>query len=340
MACVADPPTPSAPDPHLSADLARVRDTAYMSDWAYQRLEELTDRIGPRLSGSRQQAAAVTQVASALRALGARVTLQPVKVPHWIRGEERAELTGYPGRPAGLTQRLHLSALGSSSATPVRGFETTVLVVHDFEELEARASEARGHIVLFDAHFDQRWADNGHAGDAYGAVGKYRFRGPSMAAKLGAAAVLVRSVGGAEYRLPHTGITRWEKQQAPIPAAALAAEDADLIARLAKQGPVTMKLLLTSQTLPDADSFNVIADWPGRDRPEEHVIVSGHLDSWDLATGATDDGVGVMAAAGVIETLQRLSLHPHRTVRFIAWASEETGSQGAQAYFDSVRSAL
>jgi carboxypeptidase Q len=329
-----------ATDPHMAADLARVRDAASNSDWAYRRLEELTDRIGPRLSGSAGQAAAITQVAAALRSLGARVTLQPAKVPHWVRGEERAELTEYAGRAAGLTQRLHLTALGSSAATPAGGLETRVIVVHDFAQLQAHANDVRGRIVLFDEHFDQLWAETGHAGAAYGAAGNYRFHGPAAAAKLGAAAALVRSVGGAEYRLPHTGITQWEAQQAPIPAAALAAEDADLVARLAREGPVTMKLLLTSQTLPDADSFNVIADWPGRERPDEVVIVSGHLDSWDLGTGATDDGVGVMGAAGVIEALEKLKLHARRTVRFIGWASEETGSQGAKAYFDSVQAAL
>lgn len=336
----ADVPMQTAVDPLMIANLSRVRDAAASSDWAYRRLEELTDRIGPRLSGSPQQAAAITQVADALRALGARITLQPAKVPHWIRGDERAELTNYAGRPAGLTQRLHLTALGSSSATPVAGLETTVVVVHDFAELKAKASEVRGHIVLFDQLFDQRWADSGRDGDAYREAVKYRNRGPAAAAKLGAAAALVRSVGGADFRLPHTGITLWEDKQAPIPAAALAAEDADLIARLAQQDPVTMKLLLTPRTLPDADSFNVIADWPGREHPDEYVIVSGHLDSWDLGTGATDDGVGVMGAAGVIEALSRLNLHPRRTVRVIAWASEEVGGQGAQAYFDSVRGAL
>ena len=335
----ADTP-PSPADVQMNVDMGRVRDAAMSSNWAYGRLEELTDRIGPRLSGSPQQAAAISQVADAMRAVGARVTLQPAKVPHWIRGEEQAELTDYAGRPAGMTQRLHLTALGSSAATPAGGLDTTVVVVRDFAELQTRAAEVRGHIVLFDDHFDQSWAEAGHAGDAYVAAGAYRFRGPSAAAKLGAAAALVRSVGGAEYRLPHTGITQWENKQSPIPAAALTAEDADLVVRLAAHGAVKMKLVLTPRTLPDADSFNVIADWPGRERPEEVVIVSGHLDSWDLATGATDDGVGVMGAAGVIETLRQLNLHPRRTVRFIAWASEETGSQGGAAYFESVRGSL
>ena len=317
--------------------MASVRDAAMDSDWSWQRLEELTDRIGPRLSGSPQHAAAIAQLADAMRALGAEVRLQPAKVPHWVRGEEHAELIDYPGRPPGVTQALHLTALGGSSATAAAGLTARVIVVHDFDELQARSSEVRGNIVLFEARFDQRLADNGEAMAAYLQAGQYRFIGPSTAAALGAAAALVRSVGGADYRLPHTGATAWKDKQAPIPAAALAAEDADLITRLAAQGPVSMKLLLTARMLPDADSANVIADWPGSERPDEYVVVSGHLDSWDLATGATDDGVGVMAAAGVIQVLQQLNVHARRTIRFIGWTNEENGGRGHTAYFDSVR---
>jgi hypothetical protein len=320
--------------------LGKIRDAAMSDIWAYQRLEELTDRIGPRLSGSPQLTAALNQVADAMRALGARVTLQPAKIPHWVRGEESAELVDYPGRPAGITQRLHLTTLGSSSATPPKGLTARVIVVHDMAELKARASEVRGNIVLFEYHFDQRLAANGQAGAAYGQAGLYRTQGPSAAAQLGAVAALVRTVGGADYRLPHTGVTLFKEGQAPIPAAALSTEDADLVTRLAAQGPVTLSLLLTPKTLPDADSANVIADWPGRETPEEYVVVSGHLDSWDIATGATDDGVGAMAAAGVIDVLQRLGLHPRRTVRFIGWTNEENGSRGSKAYFASVSSKL
>jgi len=292
------------------------------------------------LSGSPQLAAAIAQVDEALRALGARTTLQAVKVPHWVRGEEQAELVEYAGRPAGLTQRLRLTTLGDSPATAPEGLTAPVLVVRDMDELQRRAPEVRGSVVLFAAHFDQRLADNGRAGDAYVQAGRYRFEGPQAAADLGARAALVRSVGGADYRLPHTGATVWKAQHATIPAAALSAEDADLVARLAAAGPVTVHLRLTPTTLPDADSANVIADWPGRERPDEVVIVSGHLDSWDLATGATDDGVGVMAAAGVIEVLRELNLHARRTIRFIGWTNEENGGRGHDAYFASVRAGL
>jgi hypothetical protein len=327
----------SAPD---KVTLARIREAAMSSDWAWLHLSELTDKVGPRLSGSPQLSVAVSQLAAAMRTLGAQVTLQPAKVPHWVRGEETAELIEYAGRPAGITQRLHLTALGGSAATPAAGLTAEVIVVRDFEELKARAQEVAGKIVLFYARFDQRLADNGDSSDAYRQAGAYRFNGPAAAAALGAGAALVRSVGGADFRLPHTGLTVWKNNQAAIPAAALTAEDADLVARAAAFGPVTLRLLLGPKTLADADSHNVIADWPGREKPDQYVVVSGHLDSWDLATGATDDGVGVMGAAAVIEILRLLDLHPRRTIRFIGWTNEENGGRGSKAYFASVKGAV
>jgi len=149
---------------------------------------------------------------------------------------------------------------------------------------------------------------------------------------LGAAAVLVRSVGGADYRLPHTGMTAYSNGVPKIPAAAITAEDADLLKDLSSQGPVKLHLTLTPQTLPDAESYNVIADWKGTEHPEQVVIVSGHLDSWDLGTGAIDDGAGVVVSMQVIHVLHDLGIHPRRTVRFIAWMSEEEGSEGAAQY--------
>lgn len=322
------------------ATLQRVRDAAMSSDWAWQHLAELTDSIGPRLSGSPQLELAVARLAQSMRELGAVVRLQAVKVPHWVRGEESCELVSFAGQGAGLVQHLHLTALGGSGATDVAGLTARVVVAHDFAELQRRAGEVPGSVVVFESRFDQHLADHGRAGAAYGQAGTYRFVGPSTAAALGAAAVLVRSIGGADYRLPHTGATLWKSGQAPIPAAALAAEDADLIDRLAARGPIQMHLVLTPRVLPEADSNNVIADWPGREKPEEVVLVSGHLDSWDLGTGATDDGTGVTAAAAVIAVLQQLDVHARRTIRFVAWTNEENGSRGSAAYFASVEKDL
>jgi hypothetical protein len=311
--------------------LAKIRETAMQSDYAWERMADMTDLIGPRLSGSPGAAAAVNQVAEAMRKLGARVTLQPVKVPHWVRGQETGELVDYAGRPNGISQRVVLTALGGSGATPANGLTAPVLVIRSFEELKARGAEVKGKIVLFDVPFDQHMADRGLPGQAYGQASAYRRDGPRLAAELGAAVALVRSVGGAAYRIAHTGGTGLQ-DNARIPAAAVTAEDAMLMSRLAKRGPLGMKLVLTPQNLPDADSYNVIADLPGTDKPDEIVIVSGHLDSWDLATGAHDDAAGVASAMAVLETLKKLDYRPRRTIRMIAWMNEENGTRGARGY--------
>jgi carboxypeptidase Q len=300
------------------AALVKIRDAAMASDYAWQRTEDMTDLIGPRLSGSPGAAAAVTQVAEAMRKLGAKVTLQPVKVPHWVRGIETGELVDYTGRPAGITQRIVLTALGGSGATPVEGLVAPVLVLNSFEELKARSAEVKGKIVLFDVAFDQHMADRGLAGPAYGAGSNYRRNGPRLAAELGAVGALVGSSGLSD--------------DARIPSAAVTAEDAMLMARLAKRGPVKLKLVLTPKNLPDADSFNVIADLPGTEKPEEIVIVSGHLDSWDLSPGAHDDAAAVASAMAVFDVLKKLDYRPRRTIRFIAWMNEENGMRGASTY--------
>ena len=328
------------PDAAMATALGRIRDAGLSDDWAYRRLADLCDKIGARLSGSPQADAAVEQIAAALRASGLTVSLQPVKVPHWVRGEELAEIIEYPGRPAGVIQHLHLTTLGGSVATPAQGISGQVLVVHSFDELRARAGEARGRIVVFDVPFNETLAMNGRAGSAYGQGVVYRSQGASAAARVGATAALVRTVGGADYRLPHTGHMDYDPKFAKIPTAALSAEDAMWVARLAAEGPVTLHLKLLPQSLPDVESHNVIADWAGREQPEDVVIVSGHLDSWDLAQGAIDDGAGVASAMGAVRLLQTLGLHARRTIRFVGWMSEENGSAGGQAYFNLNSAAL
>ena len=339
LGCLAGTSALAAAPGNAPQALAQVRDTALQSDWAYARLADMTDLIGPRLSGSAGAAAAVQQVAEAMRQLGATVTLQPVKVPHGVRGVETAEIVDYAGRPQGVSQRVVLTALGGSGATPAAGLTAPVIIVKSLEELKARAAQVKGAIVLIDTPFDQEMAERGLAGVTYGQGSRFRFNGPKAAAELGAAAALVRSIGGANFRIPHAGATGLEEGKR-IPAAAVTVEDALLIGRLAARGPLTMHLTLTPQNLPDADSYNVIADWPGTDKADEVVVVSGHLDSWDLATGAHDDGAGVVAAMGVVETLKKLDYRPRRTIRVIAWMNEENGGRGGQAYFDAHKQAL
>ena len=337
----AGPATAAGVTPDIDpAVLARIRDAAMNSDWAWQKLTNLADTIGPRLSGSPGAEAAVVQVAEALRAAGLRVQLQPVKVPHWVRGEERGELVGYAGRPDGVTQRIVLTTLGGSGATPDSGLVAPVLVLHSMAEIDARAAEVKGKIVLVSVPFDQRLADTGWEDDAYSQAVRPRSSAPAALARLGAVAALVRSAGGADFRLPHTGSSHWPEGVTPIPSAALAVEDDLLIERLAARGPVTMQLTLTPRTLPDADSHNVIADLPGREFPEQVVLVSGHLDSWDLGTGAIDDGMGLSASMGAVALLKSLGIVGRRTIRVVAWMNEENGARGGDAYFESVKGAL
>ncbi len=315
------------------ANMERLRDAALTDPYALNELRHLTDNIGPRLSGSPQAQAAVDYVAAEMRALGADVQLEKTMVPHWVRGEETAALTAWPGQAPGTTQKIVLTALGGSVATPSEGITAPVIVVNSFGEAgKLPPGAAKGKILLFNEVFDKRLAAQGNGLAAYGKAVAYRAGGPSVASKLGAAAVLVRSVGGADYRLPHTGATFYAPGIAKIPAAAVTAEDADLLANLAKQGPVTMHLTLTPQTLPPAPSYNVIADWKGSEHPEQIVIVSGHLDSWDLGTGAIDDGAGIVVSMEAIQLLKQLGFHPKRTVRFVAWMDEEQGGSGAQTY--------
>jgi carboxypeptidase Q len=313
--------------------MARLRDAALKDSYALDELRHLTDNIGPRISGSPQAQHAVEYVAAEMRALGAEVQLEKTIVPHWVRGLETCELLDWPGQTRGTTQKIVLTALGGSGATSADGLQAEAVVVNSFDELRhLPAGAVKGKILLFNEPFDKQLAMQGDGGSAYGRAVVYRAAGPALGKSLGASAVLVRSVGGADYRLPHTGATLTSSDSSPIPSAAVTAEDADLLANLTRQGPVRMHLTLTPQTLPPVESYNVIADWKGTEHPEQVVIVSGHLDSWDLGTGAIDDGAGVVISMQAIHLLRQLGVHPKRTVRFIAWMDEEQGTKGGLSY--------
>jgi carboxypeptidase Q len=325
--------TPAVFSPQTLSELKQLQKAALESDYAYRQVEHLANNIGPRLSGSAQAAKAVEYVTSELKAIGCEVQLEKVMVPHWVRGEETAALIEFPGQTPNTTQKIVLCALGGSVATPPEGIEAGVIAVRNFDELKSMPRDkVVGKIVLFNYPFDKQMAAEGRGGEAYGEAVVYRSNGPSAAAKQGAVACLIRSVGGADYRLPHTGMTDYAKDAPKIPAGAVTAEDADLIVDLVRQGPVKMKLVLTPQTLPDIESANVIADIKGSEHPEQVVIVSGHLDSWDLGTGAIDDGAGVAVSMETANLIQKLRLKPKRTIRVIAWMNEENGEAGSKQY--------
>jgi Zn-dependent M28 family amino/carboxypeptidase len=326
-------PTPILYSPKTLAELKKLQEAALASDYAYRQVAHLCNNIGPRLSGSAQAQKAVEYVAAELKALGLEVQLEKVMVPHWVRGEETAALVQFPGQAEKTTQKIILTALGGSVATPAEGLTAEVVVVRDFDELNSLGkAKIQGKIVVFNHAFDKGMAAQGFGGDAYAEAVVYRSDAPSAAGRLGAAAALVRSVGGAACRLPHTGQTQYADDAPKIPAAAITQEDADLIAALTLQGPVRMHLLLTPRQLPDALSYNVIGDLKGSEHPEQVVIVSGHLDSWDLGTGAIDDGAGVATAMQAAHLVRQLGFHPRRTIRVIAWMNEENGLMGGKTY--------
>jgi Zn-dependent M28 family amino/carboxypeptidase len=324
---------PNLYSPKLLKELKQIQEAALSSDYAYKQVAHLSNNIGPRLSGSAQAQRAVEYVADEMRRLGLEVKLEKLMVPHWVRGVETGELVEFPGQAPQTTQKIVLTALGGSVATPATGLTAEIVVVNNFKELEALGrSKVAGKIVLFNVRFDRQMAEQGYGGEAYGQAVAYRGGGPSAASRLGAVAALTRSAGNSQNRLAHTGSTRYAADAPQIPAAAVSFEDADLIAHLVKDGKVRLHLTLTPQRLPDAVSYNVVADLKGSELPEQVVIVSGHLDSWDLGTGAIDDAAGVAVAMQTAQLLKRLNLRPRRTIRVIAWMNEENGLVGGRTY--------
>lgn len=321
-------PTPAKPAPRQEEPsrevAARLIGGALSDGVAMQRLEELTDTIGPRLSGSAGYDAAVRWAVEKLKQDGLNVRLEKVKVPHWVRGEERAQVLGADGRAA---QALAITALGPSVATPEGGLTAEVMEVRSFEELHARAAEAKGKIVLFTHTMGTK--------GGYGDFAVLRFKGASEAAKVGGVAALVRSLATSSLRSPHTGAMAYEDGVPQVPAAAIATEDAELLHRLLARGPVKVKLELGCKLLPDVEAANVVADVKGREKPDEVVLISGHLDSWDLATGAVDDGAGVAIVMEAARQIAKLPKHPRRTVRVVLFANEENGLRGGKGYAEA-----
>ena len=326
-------PTPELYSKTTIANLKKLQSAALESDYAYKTTRYMTNNIGPRLSGSPQSERAIEYVADEMKKLGLKVSLQKIMVPHWVRGAETADLVEFPGMALGTKQRLSITALGGSTATPLSGITAEVVVVENFEELYALGRKGvEGKIVFFNNKFDRKMAEAGRALDAYSVAGIYRRIGVIEATKLGAVASIIRSVGSSENRLAHTGGIGFEQGVDNVPAAAVSYEDGELIAHLGREGRIRMRLVLTPQTFPDKESFNVIADLEGSEKPDEIVVVSGHLDSWDLGTGALDDAVGVAMAMQVPKLLLQLGIKPKRTIRVVAFMNEENGFRGARKY--------
>ncbi|KAL0985287.1 hypothetical protein UPYG_G00155050 [Umbra pygmaea] len=285
---------------------------------SYQRLADFTDTIGNRVSGSKNLDLAIKYMFNALGKDGLEnVHLEPVKIPHWVRGEESAMML------VPQNHSMNILGLGSSVATPKEGIEAEVLVVESFEELKKRAKEASGKIVVYNQPFV-----------SYGTTVQYREFGATEAAKVGAVATLIRSITPFSINSPHTGWQDYTEGVKKIPTACITVEDARMMGRMAKRGQrIVVRLTMSAQTLPDADSFNTVAEIIGREHPEQVVLLSGHLDSWDVGEGAMDDGGGALISWEALSLLKDLGLRPRRTLRTVLWSAEEEGGVGAQQYF-------
>ena len=313
---------PTAPMP-VDPAVAKARDAALRDDVAWDVLEGLTTEVGQRLAATEAEARARAWAVIKLKALGFKnVHIETYTMPVWVRGVETAEIVGpYP-------QKLTLTALGRSGATPPEGITAPVVYFPTFNDLLAAPDGSLTGKIAFVSNQMKAAQD----GSGYGAFGAARFIGANVAAKKGAAAIVIRSIGSDKGRWPHTGGTNWAPGVTPIPAAALSVADAEQLERIfARTDKVTLHLTLTPKTLPDAESGNVVAEVPGTDPNAGVIVIGGHLDSWDLGTGAIDDGAGVAITTAAAKRLLD-GPRPRRTIRVVWFGAEEPGGFGGAAY--------
>jgi carboxypeptidase Q len=301
----------------------RLIKAATADDFAWQRLAEMTDTYGSRLSGSENLTRAIGWAVETMKKDGLEnVRAEKVMVTKWVRGRESAEIIDPARHP------ITVLGLGGTVATPPGGLEADVLVVESFNDLRTHAADAKGRIVLFNEPFTN-----------YADTVSYRTGSARAAAQAGAVAALVRSVGPTGLRTAHTGSVQYQSDMPPIPAASIAAEDANRIARLSTRGrKVRVRLMLEGHTDGEAESANVVAELRGREKPDEIVVLGGHLDSWDVGAGASDDGVGCVVTWEALRLMKKLGIQPRRTVRLVLWTNEENGTRGAAAYAEKYAS--
>jgi carboxypeptidase Q len=304
---------------------ARLIGEAVSSTFAWDRLSILTDTIGNRLSGTPALDRAIQWAVAEMKSDGLEnVHTEKAMVPKWVRGSESAEIVEPARHPIAML------GLGDSVGTTGDGLQAEVVVVHTFEELDAKAASVRGKIVLFNVPYTN-----------YGETVRFRSGGASRAARHGAAAMLIRAVGNPGLRTPHTGALQYAADVKKIPAAAISAEDADRLQRMADRGSrIVVRLKMEAHADADVESANVVGEIRGREKPDEIVVVSGHLDSWDVGAGASDDGGGCVVTWEALRIMKKLNLRPRRTVRVVLWTNEENGGRGGLAYRDQHRAEL
>ena len=286
---------------------------------AYNRLGYMCDTFGPRLSGSKNLENAINWILKEMKNDGLdNVRGEKVAVPTWIRGKESVTLL------SPFKKELSMLGLGGSIATPRGGLKAEVIVVNDWDELESRSNEVPGKIVLFNAPFT-----------SYGETVAYRYSGASAAAKHGAVASLIRSIGPWSMNTPHTGVMAYNDDVQKIPNAALTMEDAMMLSRIHDRGnKIIVKLDMNARMVADRWSHNVLGEIKGSVYPDEVVVVGGHIDSWDVGQGAQDDGGGCVASWEAVRLIKELGLKPKRTIRCVLWTNEENGGKGNKGYRD------
>ncbi|HEX3373754.1 MAG TPA: M20/M25/M40 family metallo-hydrolase [Edaphobacter sp.] len=307
------------------ADADRILQAAETDEDGYAALTYLCDHVGKRLSGTPQLNAAIAWGADLMRKAGLQnVKVQPVMVPRWVRGSESGTMmtSGINSGPGAVNRPLHMLGLGMSVGTPSGGITAPVVFVASFAALDAMTAEqVKGKIVVFNPGWH-----------GYGVNTQYRTYGASRAAAKGAVAMLVRSATGLAMQIPHTGTLVYDAREPKIPAAAISVEDALMIERLCKEGPVTVHLQMDAHMEADVEAGNVMGEIVGSEHPEQVVAIGGHIDSWDVGQGAQDDGSGIMAAYEAVALLHKLGLKPKRTIRLVFWVNEENGGAGGRAY--------
>jgi hypothetical protein len=318
-----------------SLTLKRIADEVLRNRHAYENLRFLCKKVGPRLSGSPRAEKAVQETARMLREAGAdSVWLQPCMVPRWVRGEKETALIRYFNNK---TRPLNVAALGNSEGTETEGVTGEVVEIRNFRELDSLGALGmiRGKVVFYNYPMDPTQVQTFRA---YGQAGAYRGGGPSLAAKWGASAVLIRSLASNLDDYPHTGATRYNDSFPKLAALALSTNDAEFLSNAIRQKQVKSVIIKSNaKMLADVPSHNVVGEIRGSEFPDEVITVGGHLDSWDLGEGAHDDGAGCVQSIEIIRVLKALGYRPKRTIRAVMFMNEENGLRGGQAYAEAAR---
>ena len=313
--------------------IRRIADEVFVNSKAYENLRTLTKKVGGRLAGSPGMYKAEAWGQQALKEAGAdKVYLQECKVPHWVRGGKDEALFSI-GKAKG--KPLDVLALGNSQGTGGKWVNARVILINSFDELEKRKDEVKGNIVFYNYKFNPRFV---RTFQAYGDANRYRGQGPSRAARYGAVGVIVRSMSHAADNNPHTGGTSYNDSVPKIPAFAVGLQDADkLAAAITEHGLVMAGMKSNAKMLADTIGHNVIGEWKGTEFPDEIITIGGHLDSWDPAEGAHDDGAGCVHSIEVLRALKAIGYKPKRTIRIVLFANEENGLRGGNKYAEEAK---